>query len=1121
MLSDSIVTIDKYGKFLVVEDKDVMILPSFELNLSRDEYKADVDYHCFEFGDEYYFTQIDQKLTLTPLKYIGTYDSALGLSVPFIGLHGMYEILNGSRDYSDWIKKAKFLNIQTLGICEKNTLAGTLKFQIKCKDKGIKPIIGEQIVVKDDEDLFQFKCYVKDERGWNSLLLINKEINVINRGFIKREAFVKLTDGLFVVVDLKYTPHAKILPYELNIPELYYQIDSVEFTNDSKDKEYLLNLKAFMSQKRIRPIYINDAYYIDKGDYDVKNMLNSIANARDFKSENQYFKTVEENFYLFSSLFEEEDDRCLDLFELSINNLIKLVDRCNFEISTGIKLLPKYIMTEEEVKNYGDRDSMFWALIQDGLDMKVVSPGKDLDMYLERIEEEYPVISSVTSEYGDGIDYFLILWDIIRYCKENDILVGLGRGSSSGSIVSYLLDITKLDPFDYGLLFSRFLNSGRVENGALPDIDTDFESNRRDEIKHYMERKYDKGHVCSVGTYTTLQLKAALKDIARLRNIEYGTVNYISQLLDIEDGNWEDIFMTCFHKKQVKDFVLRYPDVIEDIRLILKQPKSNSIHACATIITPPDKEIFQYFPVRLETKNGEDLIVSEWEGIELEMAGFLKEDILGIKQLDKYKFIINLIKKQTDKDIDIYSLPLNDVNVYEFFQKGNNGDIFHFGSRGLTKYCTEVMPRNIYELIDVISLYRPGAMDVNAHNEYVLRKFGDRDVTYKWGTKDILKNTYGLIIYQEQVMEIVQTLGNFDLVTADDVRRAMGKKKKDVLEQYREKFIDTILEKGCPEDEAEEIWHELEVHSGYSFNKSHAAAYAITGYIGQWLKYHYPLQYWSAAFEFDNPDPKKSNITRYISEIRRTDNFIKLAPLNVNESGQTFTSNIQKMELYWSISKVKQLGDVALSAIISEREKNDIFFDLEDFLSRVKKKEVNKAIVINLILSGAFDEIEGIKSAGERKGLIDKYYNYPGNKRDKDDIFKGDYEDYWWQIKQKEISGFGEINYQKVIQKHTKFFKEYTGGIGLQSASNNKEVVVIGIITNVDIKTNKRDEEFCNIILDCNNEIVNVTIWNDTFSHLDRNQINIGNIFTMNGKVSAYRHPKSVQSVEKTEIYLI
>jgi len=1517
--SNSIVNINDLGLFLFIEPKnDIIILPSFELNLSEEEKNIDVDFYCFQFGENFYYTESNNDLTLKPLKYLNKYVNDFDLSIPFLGLHGGYELLNGSRSYNDWIQKAKFLNINTLAICEKNTLAGTLKFQMACKSNNIKSIIGEQVAVKDGENLFQFKCYVKNKEGWENLLAINKEITVTNHGFIDSSVFLRLVGGLFIVIDTKYSSYSKMLPYDLNISELFYQIDTVEFSNNEKDKEYLLNLKNFINQTKIKPLFISDAYYLDKEDFRVKKILNAVSNIRDYGSKNQYFKTVEENFALLSVLFDDEN-KCFDLFEKSIINLNDLAGRCDFEIETGVKYLPKYIMTEEEKKTHKTKDNMFWSLVQEGIDAKLPKEG-DLQKYEERIIEEHEVIQLVISEAGDGIDYFLISWDIIRFCHENDILVGLSRGSSAGSLLAYLLNITKINPFDYDLLFSRFLNVGRVKKGALPDFDIDFQTLRRSEVKKYIEQKYGVDNVCSVGTYTTLQLRAALKDIARQRNVEFGTVNYISQALEVSSGDWEDIFKTAFAKKQVKDFILNYPDVVDDIQLILKQPKSNSIHACATIIVPDGRDIFQSFPVRLGEKDGETMVVSEWEGNELEAAGFLKEDILGVLQLDKYKFIIDLIKEITGEVIDIYSIPLKEEGVYELFKKGYNGDIFQLGTVGMTNYCKDMKPENIYELIDAISLYRPGAMDVNAHNEYVLRKFGEREVTFHWGTENILKHTYGLIIYQEQVMQIVQELADFDEVTSDDIRRcvypdsllwtnngyekiknlsnkdnvltysdieiknktnkvrkffnsgskrcirlvfdggreiictedhrfytnkgwieaqylinnelyclhelqekygncdvsmdklyltialitegyfmkevtfsnkdvdeinkfkkayrnyfkkevkyeyidknnvtalhldidiveelelnkvksvdqvlpdyflqlnkegwlfslaklidfdgyvdkegrvyycskskklidqihlmfeclgvkanivtrykekylcnyyevyigdsrdlpivheklkkysyklqnfkgeinngknytkymipfdiwnpiieklinnsgykrnelikvsgryfnknisidklsniltivgrsklleffikknvfwekvvdiqdygvsevydftmnsgcvpqayvngllvhnSMGKKKKDVIDKYKEQFIFKVVEKGCPEAEAEIIWHELEVHSGYSFNKSHAASYAITGYIGQWFKYHYPLQFWTSAFQFDTPNPKKSNIGRFISEIHRTDNFIKIQPPDINESGEGFMSNPDKMEIYWSISKVKQVGEKALEVIIDERTNKGEFFSLEDFLSRIDKRVVNKAVVINLILSGSFDELENINHVGDRKILINKYYEFTGAKREKDDVYLINHENYWWQIKQKELSGFGDIDYITFLKDKTEFSpKKYISGFDLPETKEDSNVLIAGLIKRFVVRVTKKNDEFCRVTLDNNNEEIDIVIWNETYQGLNSESFEVGKILTLEGKVvkDNYKGGNVIHSFEKTKVIFI
>ena len=1105
------------GNFLFVEEKENFFDERLKIQLSPEEASiSGVDYYCFKFGEWYYYSPDTIVKDLTPLKYIGSHDP--DFSKVFLGVHGGYELLNGSRSYSDWIRKAKMLGYSTLGIVEKNTLSGILKFQIECNKNGIKPIIGEQVCVMDGDDILQFKIYARDFDGWKNLLRINREINVINNGFVDKKIFLEDLKGLYVVVDTKYTPYDKVLPYSINVPDMFYQVDSVVFDNMGTDKSYLLNLKKYYSHGGMRPVMISDAYYLDKDDGRVKSILNMIGSTRDLLSSCQYFKSNMEEVSVFSGFFDDMDD-FLGFITKSIKNREDIGNGCVFELSTDLKYLPQYKMTGDEVTEHGDKMALFWSIVNKGL--ADIPNDKDYGKYKDRVREEFETISLVDSGYGNGIDYFLISWDIVRFCHENGILVGVGRGSSAGSLIAYLMGITKIDPFEYNLLFSRFLNKGRVEKGSLPDFDIDFQAEKRGDVKKYIEDKYGVDHVCSVGTYTTLQLRAALKDISRQRGLDFSYVNSISAILE-GCSKWWDIFEIASSNKKLKKFVYDNPSIVQDIHLVLGQPKSRSIHACAMIITPEGMPVHECFPVRSEFHNGEEMVVTEWEGGELEKAGFLKMDILGIKQLDKYRFIIDLIKEQTGDVVDIYNIPLDTSGVYELFKEGNNGDVFHFGSHGLTGYCKDLKPNNIHELIAGISLYRPGAMDVNAHNEYVLRKSGERGVKFHWGTENVLKDTYGLIVYQEQVMGIVSELAEFTIIESDDIRRGLGKKIKEEVEVYKDRFMSVVIRKGCPKEEAEEIWHELEVHSGYSFNKSHAASYAITGYMGQWLKYNYPLQYWTAAFQYDDPDVKKSNINRYMSEIRCTDSFIKIVPPDINESGWTFTSNNDKMELYWSIDRIAQIGNVTLNSIMDVRNEGGKFFSLEDFLHRVPKKSVNKSAVINLILSGAFDDIEGIRFENDRSRLIKKYYEFSGHKANamNDPYLINTGIPYWWQLSQKIVSGFGNVDFRSMVDKMA-INGKYCSGAQLMDKDPNKEVVVAGLIKSLDIKRTKGGLDFCKLVIDNNSEDISIVLWNDLYVNIDKSLLLTGKVIAFHGRVVEYNGFRSVHSMDNGGIYFL
>lgn len=1109
-ISDDLIEIDsKKFELLFPDGFGMLFNESFHLVCE----KTETDGYIYNFGGKYYydFKEDVTKPKLNRLKYVGKTKQAIKTH-NFLGIRGQFELLNGSRLYKDWCKKAKFLGVTTLGICEKNTLAGTLKFQLECDANKIKSILGLTATVLRSKSDFRYdiKLYAKNEEGWQNLLMVNKELNVTNFKFIEEQRLMELLENLIVVVDPKSLPFDKIFPLDLST-DVFYQLDTVEYEAEERDREYLLNLKQYVRSK-MKPISITDAFYLDREDSYIKQILNSISNVRENKSGNQYFKSKEEYFYELDSLFNPEDEGFEKIYKAAVENERIVVESCNFKIDTSKRHLPKYKMTQEEKTKYEDNEDMFWALIEDGLRRKCPK-GKEKE-YIVRIEEEVEVI-----KLGNVVDYFLILWDIIRWSRENDILVGIGRGSSGGSLCAYCLDIVQLDPIKYGLLFSRFLNKGRV-TVSLPDVDTDFQGDRREEVKRYMETKYGENQICSVGTYTTLKLKGTIKDLSRQKNVDFGEVNYVTTVLDTDKDKFEEIFENACKKKRVKNFVQENSDVINDLPLVLGQPKASSIHACATLILPEDKDIYNWIPVKKMTLgDGESVLVSEWEGIELEQAGFLKEDILGILQLTKFKDTLDSIKKETGESVDIYSLPMEDEQVYKYFSKGWNGDVFHFGSHGLTGYCKDLKPDNVEDLIAAISLYRPGAMENNFHNEYVLRKRGEREVEYVWGTEKSTKSTLGLIVYQEQVMRICGDVGGFDLVEADDIRRAMGKKKKEILDKYKEQFISGAIKGGCPEDQAIDLWEKLEKFAGYSFNRSHAAAYTITGYISQWLKVHYPIHFWTTAFKFC----KEEDIPNYINEINLTGS-IKIMPPDINKSFTSVYTDYSTNTIYWALSSVKQVGETSTDQIIEERNKNGEYFSLDEFLERhtFKNSKVNKRVIENLILSGAFDGIEDIRNPIDRQTLIQQFRKRNKVKADEDkDIFSSPNvgKEWWWVLQQKLLSGIAFFNYEDLCSNQ--FSRPYFDPITFAEDSSIKSKCVVGgYVIELNVRESKKGK-FAKLVLENNYEIFPVLIWAEQFEKFE--EIISGcekTLLIISGTIQFDKHNKCnvLQSDENTEM---
>ena len=454
IVSDNIVRIGSQTYQLIYPDNNGKLFDElFELTCDDTE----EDNYIFNFGDNWYSTPkgTETEPQLNPVKYIGEADIQPPF-IPWLGIHGKYEILNGSRDYKDWCKKAKFLKVDTLGIYELNTLAGTLQFQEECKSNDIKSIIGATYIVSNQKkDLrYRIKLYAKNDAGWQTLLRVNKSVNVDNDGFVNEDYFWSTLQQVIVVIDPKYIDFEYF--NQLITPSLdtYYQLDTVKYENSDSDRSYLQNLGKFI-RSDIKPILIQDSYYLDQEDYRIKSKLNQISGVREFKSKNQYFKTFDQIFDELDEIFSKESETFDDLIEEATKNLLKVSQECDFKIETGQRHLPKYKMNNSQKKIFKSNRDLFDHLIEEGFKRKVPK-GKEKE-YRDRLEKEIEVI-----EYGDVVDYFLILWDIIQWCRIHNILTGIGRGSAGGTLVAYLLDIIHLDPIQFDLIFERFLNKGRV-----------------------------------------------------------------------------------------------------------------------------------------------------------------------------------------------------------------------------------------------------------------------------------------------------------------------------------------------------------------------------------------------------------------------------------------------------------------------------------------------------------------------------------------------------------------------------------------------------------------------------------------------------------------------------------
>ncbi len=1125
-ISSNICSIEDKSFLILERDEDELLFNSdFSFNLTSTEQKIlskeAIQEVLFNFGHSWYFSSIEN-IKFNIFKYIGKEVSEfVDIEFPYLGIHGEYDLCNGSRPYDEWIRKAKFLNSPSLGICETNTLAGTLSFQLACEKYKIKSILGETVTVSLDNEgkqTYKVKLYVKNEIGWVNLLNINSQIKVFNDNFVTEEYLLNRSEGLICVLSIDILEYTFTKVQSVFKEDLYCQLDFVEWASADKDLSYLENLKTYFTKHIdvIKPALICDSFYLDKEQAHIKKTLNSIGKIGfQNQSNDQYFKSIKDIYFQVEELSADEEWP-LDIIMKGIEGAIDISDKCNFQIKLGELHLPQYEMTKEESDQFNTNEDLFYHLIAEGLDRIRNEFVVEEEEYLKRVEREADLISR-----GGFIDYFLITWDILNWCRKNDILCPVGRGSAAGSLVSYLLNITQLDPLKYNLLFERFLSEARILS-SMPDIDNDLPSDRRDDVKRYMENRYGLDYVTSIGTYGTLKIKSAIKDLCRAANIDGKMVNYITGMIKDDNISFTELFELALKEPQLKTFIQNHYKVIEDFPLIANQVKNSSIHAAGVIIVPKTYQgkpmtIYDWLPV----KKIDGVLVTEWEGPQVEKAGYLKTDILGVKQLQKLAEMIKLIITNHKAKIEFKNIPLADNDVYDLFRAGYNEDVFQLGAAGLQNYCRKLKPDGIEDLIATLALYRPGPMESGAHEDYIKIKNGEKLPEYDYMLEEVTKNTHSKYIYQEQIMQAVQILGGFTLAEAEEVRSAMGKKIFDKMEKYKAQFIEGAIVNGCDRHEALMIWNKLEVFAGYAFNKAHSASYAHVGYYCQWLKFHYPLEFWSVTL--NNADQK--DIARYIAEMH-TISEVKVLPPDINQSSNNFEADKETNEIFWSIGSIKYVGEKTLEAIMLERVNKGKFFSFDDFYSRIKKSEVDSRCVTNLILSGCFDKVEKIKKSSQRLILVKKFLCDLLRRELPEDLsdVENNWKDYYWTLKQKELTGFGYLEFEKIYKSNAHLVKNirYLNPLLLeeQKEDNVTYFTVVGVLIEIIVRTSVKGP-WAIATVNSNDQNIMCSLWSERWDEWKDVMLNNKNkIILLTGIV---KHPNRyqgyhIQTTDKTMI---
>ncbi|BBL15807.1 helix-hairpin-helix domain-containing protein [Alistipes communis] len=660
-----------------------------------------------------------------------------------------------------------------------------------------------------------------------------------------------------------------------------------------------------------------------------------------------------------------------------------------------------------------------------------------------------------------------------------------------------------------------FVNKGLVSGGhaSLPDIDVDYASDRRQEIKEYLEERYNtagRRRVFSAGTFTTMQLKAALKDVARVHRVPHGTVNYITAMLD--DGtDWTGLFRQAAVNKKLKDFIQTYPEVIEEVRLVLGQPKAASIHASAIIVTPETRngkpaECFDFLPIR----EMDGVLVSEFDGYSVDEIGLLKEDVLATKELAKLNSIIGLVNEHYGQSLSIERITgreLEDEKTYRLLSEGNTQNVFQFSSPGITRFIQDVRPDCIEDMIAINALYRPATLDIGATEDYIRFRRGEVAPVYNYGCYEATNNTFGIMVYQEQFMSVAHTLGGFDLGKTDLLRKAIGKKKADLMATLKADFIAGAVRNGCPDYEAEEIWHKIEVAGKYSFNRSHAAAYALTAYCGAWLKANYPSAFYTVALQW--ADDKE--IPSLMAEMERC-SAAKIVPPDINRSGVEFFTDYATDEIFWSLTRIRQVGIKTVEYIVSERTRGK-FECIENFIHRIfryklkkycywedpdnpdeaVKVPVNARHIKNMILAGCFDRIENVRAVTERYAVLERAAKELGfSLSDKD--FPAEMRDkhYFWSQQQIAVSGIGSIDYRRIFDSSEarQTVRGKASYLSLEEVSRDendgRRAAVCATVVDVaehsykDRETGQR-KRFAKLTLSQNNHLTECVCWNDYY----------------------------------------
>lgn len=989
-------------------------------------------------------------------------------------VHTNYSLLDGACEIDKLARRLSELGMESCAITDHGAMYGVIDFYKTMRSYGIKPIIGAEVYMAErtmldkepgiDEEQYHLVLLAKDNQGYKNLM------KLVSLGFtegfyykprIDMSVLAKYSEGLIALSGCLAGRIPSLLlkgDYEgakstaLQFKSIFGQDNFYIEVQDHGllDQRKIINDLIRLSQETGIPLVAtNDVHYIEKDDALAQDVLMCIQTGKTLDDENR-MKFESSEFYLKS---QNEMEGLFSYIPEALENTVKIAQRCNVTLDFGTVHLPSFQVPEGLTE-----DEYLKQLCYKGARERYTEITEEIK---KRLDYELETIKKMGYS-----SYFLIVWDFINYARQKGIMVGPGRGSAAGSLVAYCLYITNIDPLKYNLLFERFLNPERI---SMPDIDVDFCYERRQEVIDYVVQKYGKDRVAQIVTFGTMAARAAIRDVGRVMGYPYGEVDKIAKMVPAELGMTIENALTLNPELKKlydeNDRVKRLIDIAKDLEGF---PRHASTHAAGVVISKDP--IVEHVPLH---KLGDSNITTQYTMTALEELGLLKMDFLGLRTLTVIRDAINIIRRTRNKEINLDKLPLDDKKVYEMLSQGNTAGVFQLESTGMRNLLTELKPETFQDVAAIIGLYRPGPLGSGAADDFIKSKNGLKPINYLHPKLEpILSETYGIILYQEQAMQIAQELAGFSLAQADILRKAMGKKKQDVMAAQRETFIKGCVNNGIDKTTAGKIFDEISYFAGYGFNKAHTAAYAVIAYQTAYLKAHFPVEYMAALLTsvMDNTD----KVAYYINECRHMG--IEVLPPDINESYEVFTVVSDKIR--FGLTAVKNVGQNVAKAIIQARKSKGKFTSLTDFIEKLYG-DLNKKALESLIKSGAFASL-----GAKRSQLLNIYEDtfariqkqQRENMKNQISIFQmlddipttqetlpdiPEYPSSELLAMEKEmlgiyVSGHPLSEYKSELEKNVTFF------IGdkdkINSLQDKKEVVIGGIITGVNTKTTKSEK---------------------------------------------------------------